>query len=475
MGIPKKINYKKGTIFVLICDITIAYILFLTLKFWQPSIEFILPKIFYEPHTTPDSWELILFVFFWISLLGLSGLYRQLREKGFMIYYLHFSIVLFAGHVGFTFFFLTKNEFLYDYGFFHFFFQCFAYILLAFSLPRFLYFNLIYWGMKKQKIAIYAILIGDSEKAKNVFDDFSGYNKYLNYYFIGYIKTLNSTEKSTTIPLTDLGYIDNLPNIINNNEIDEVIVALTSSESANIQKVLNIVKQKDIVIRILPDINAILEGTVKMSNLKGIPLITIRNNLMPVWQMALKNGLDIIGSLLALSICLPFLPIIAIGIATSSKGPIFFTQLRIGKNKRPFKMIKFRSMYIDAEHKGPALSSLRDPRITPFGRVLRKWHIDELPQFINVLLGHMSIVGPRPERQHFIDQILPIAPYYAHLFRIKPGITSWGMVKYGYAENIDQMIERLKYDILYLENMSLLVDLKIIIHTLKSVLIGDGK
>jgi lipopolysaccharide/colanic/teichoic acid biosynthesis glycosyltransferase len=159
----------------------------------------------------------------------------------------------------------------------------------------------------------------------------------------------------------------------------------------------------------------------------------------------------------------------------SSPGPAFYMQERVGKGGRPFRMIKFRSMFTDAEHAGPQLSSDNDPRITPFGRFMRKVRLDEIPQFYNVLKGDMSLVGPRPERQFFIDQIVLEAPHYRHLLKVKPGITSWGMVKYGYAENVPQMIRRMRYDLLYIENMSLLVDLKILIYTVLTVVQGRGK
>jgi lipopolysaccharide/colanic/teichoic acid biosynthesis glycosyltransferase len=132
-------------------------------------------------------------------------------------------------------------------------------------------------------------------------------------------------------------------------------------------------------------------------------------------------------------------------------------------------------MYTNAEKMGPALSSQDDPRITRFGKFLRKVRLDELPQFYNVLIGEMSVVGPRPERLYFINQITQKAPHYRHLHKVRPGITSWGQVKYGYAENVDQMIDRLKYDLLYIENMSLYVDLKILIYTVLIVLQGRGK
>ena len=170
-----------------------------------------------------------------------------------------------------------------------------------------------------------------------------------------------------------------------------------------------------------------------------------------------------------------FLPIIlflAIGIKLTSKGPVFYSHERIGQFGKPFILYKFRSMYTDAEKNGPALSSKDDNRITSFGKFMRKSKLDELPNFYNVLKGDMSLVGPRPERKYYIDQIIEKAPHYLHLQKVKPGITSWGQVKYGYAENVEQMINRLQYDILYIENMSVYVDFKIMIYTILIILKG---
>ena len=166
--------------------------------------------------------------------------------------------------------------------------------------------------------------------------------------------------------------------------------------------------------------------------------------------------------------------ILAIYIKKDSKGPVFYRQERIGYRHKPFILYKLRTMRQDAETEGPALSSENDTRITRIGHILRKYRFDELPQFWNVLKGDMSIVGPRPEREFFIRKIMEKAPYYTLLYQIRPGITSWGMVKFGYARNIDEMIKRLKFDILYLENMSMLVDMKIIIYTVKTVITGKG-
>ena len=231
----------------------------------------------------------------------------------------------------------------------------------------------------------------------------------------------------------------------------------------------------DLIIKITPDARDLIVGSVKQDSIFHSPFIVINNRLMPEWQYSLKRIFDIIISLVAMIILSPVYLVTAIIVKATSPGPVFYAQERIGYLGRPFKMHKFRSMYVDAEQAGPALSKDNDPRITPFGRFMRKVRLDEIPQFYNVLRGTMSLVGPRPERQFYIDQIVKRAPEYLLLQRIKPGITSWGQVRYGYASNVDEMVERLRYDLLYLDNMSLTTDLKILLYTVIIIIQGRGK
>ena len=196
---------------------------------------------------------------------------------------------------------------------------------------------------------------------------------------------------------------------------------------------------------------------------------------MPNWQRVVKRAFDVSASLFALLLLFPVYVWLACAVKLSSKGPVFYRQERVGRFGLPFHIIKFRTMKVDAESGTPLLSFGDDPRITSSGKWMRKLRFDELPQFWNVLIGEMSLVGPRPERQYFIDKIKERAPHYTHLQKVRPGITSWGQVKYGYAENLDQMLERLRFDIIYIENMTLALDMKILFYTVLTVIKGSGK
>lgn len=320
------------------------------------------------------------------------------------------------------------------------------------------------------------LMIGSKDKAYKTYCDLDNQEIYSGNLFLGFVTVNGAISPDLAKAMPHLGSTADLKNLIHKHHIEEVIIAIEDYEQEKLKEILRTLDRcGDLTIKITPDIRDLILGLVKMQSIFHSPLITINNRLMPEWQYSIKRLFDIIASILFMLVFSPVYLITAIIIKCTSPGPIFYAQERIGYHGKPFKMHKFRSMYIDAEKFGPALSQDNDPRITPFGRFMRKVRLDEIPQFYNVLKGTMSIVGPRPERQFFIDKITERAPEYLLLQRIKPGITSWGQVKYGYASNVDEMLERLKYDLLYLENMSIATDIKILLYTIIIIFQGRGK
>ncbi len=342
-------------------------------------------------------------------------------------------------------------------------------------IPRFIITSRTNHLIFSGKIGFNTILIGGNGKAVEVYEKLTSGGKHSGNKILGFICVNPQPEKKLEQFIPRMGSIENISTIILENQIEEVILAIESDDSELMGEIINRLKTRKIIIKIIPSLYDILSGKVKMSSVYGTPLIEISQELIPAWQEAVKKSMDLAVALIALIITLPLNIILALLIRFSTPGPAIYTQERIGKDGKPFSLYKFRTMFHESEEFGPSLSSKNDPRITRIGKFMRKFRIDEIPNFVNVLLGDMSLVGPRPERKYFIDQILKKAPYYIHLQKIKPGITSWGQVKYGYAENVDQMIERLSYDLIYIENMSLYADLKILIYTLLTILGARGK
>ena len=267
--------------------------------------------------------------------------------------------------------------------------------------------------------------------------------------------------------------VEDIPALMDTGNVDEFVLAVESKSNKELLGILYSLYRYKRPIKVLADRFNML-SKIQIRTIRGIPLVDVTDNNFSPAAQNIKLFLDKVCSVVALVLLSPLFAYIAWRVKKDSPGPIFFRQERIGYLGEPFMMYKFRTMYVNAEENGPLLASEDDCRITPFGRIMRKYRLDELPQFWNVLKGDMSLVGPRPERKYFIDEIVKKAPYYYLLHNVRPGITSLGMVKYGYAENVDKMIERMEYDILYYENMSLTLDLTILIYTVKTVITGKG-
>lgn len=408
-----------------------------------------------------------------IGISALSGIYRDLTRKSRLAQAFNtFGGTLITAVL--LFFLVLLDDYIKQYSDYYLTLGVYSGSLLLLSgFFRFTQSTSVRHKIDKGTLKFPTILIGSGKDAAELLMAFQK-DRSKGYSFIGYLTTTKAVvdERMKAIPF--LGNIDQLADIINDNTVEDVIIALPSGNSDRIAAMVSSIEHNDVRIHVLPNLFSILSGQVKMESL-GRSLIEVKRELVKPHVAFIKRFFDIVVASLLLVLASPFIVFSIAMIAVGSPGPIFYTQERLGKNGRAFKIIKLRSMYQDAEAQGPQLSSEEDPRITPWGRTMRKFRLDELPQFLNVLKGDMAIVGPRPERRFFFDQIIAAAPQYRYLLKVKPGITSWGMVKFGYAENVEEMIERARFDLIYTENITLVNDIKILFYTLVTVLQGRGK
>jgi exopolysaccharide biosynthesis polyprenyl glycosylphosphotransferase len=419
--------------------------------------------------------DLLIVPAFWIFLYYLTGYYRDVFRKSRLSEFGQtLSISLIGTLVLLLIYQVLHRTFIYESTTLFPYLRYFALHFLITWLPRVVITTMTSHRVHRGEIGFNTLLIGSSVKAHEIFNDIISQKRSSGNKFVGFIAINHHTSAELSNALPNCGDIENIRDIILEKKVEEVIIAIETSEHNMVNRILNKLIDTEVVIKAIPSMYDILTGRVRMSSILGTPLISVSQSLMPEWQANVKSFLDYSVALLALTISLPICIFLVIGIKLTSKGPVFYSHERVGRYGKPFIIYKFRSMYQGAEKNGPELSSRSDDRITPFGKFMRKSRLDEIPNFINVLKGDMSLVGPRPERRYFIDQITKKAPHYLHLLKVKPGITSWGQVKYGYAENVEQMIARLKYDLIYLDNMSLYVDFKIIIYTVMTIIKRKG-
>jgi exopolysaccharide biosynthesis polyprenyl glycosylphosphotransferase len=412
---------------------------------------------------------------FWFLLFYIYGLYNSPSRRS-RLKELGDSLLLTITGCVILFFTLLLDDTIAGYSnYYHSFLVLLSLQFILTWVPRFLITTRTQTLIRKGKRGFNTIIIGSNGKAVEVYRRITGQKRLTGNIITGFIEVGDNNRSSPLgMFLPCLGNLRELDTIMEKTGPDEIIIATEDSESHTTGTILNRLWRYDTVIKSIPGMYDVLLGKVRLSSIFGTPLLLLSYNPMPFWQQNIKRVLDIILSLTALILTLPVILVLAAAIRGGSSGPVIYRQERIGRRGKPFMIFKLRSMINDAEENGPLLSSTDDPRITAAGRFMRKHRLDEIPNFINVLRGEMSLVGPRPERKYFIDLITKDTPEYLQLLKVRPGITSWGQVLYGYASTVEEMKERMSYDLLYLKNLSLYVDFKIIIYTVITVLRGRG-
>ncbi len=417
----------------------------------------------------------ILLSIFWILVFVLAGLYKKLYLMSRLDEFLSVLKATVTG-VLILFFVFVMMDVVESYDEKMALVKYWALIVVAMSLNRFVIRSVQKYYAQQGKGLHNTVIIGTGKNARIAKEDLVR-NKTLGMHVLGFIQVNGKVKEEDGVEEKDIiGHLDGIEDIIEKYKVQDVLVALEQDRRTDLVNIISKVDVPDITLKLLPDFYQLVSGFNKTNQIFGLPIVEISPEPMPLWERATKRLIDIAVSIVALILSIPLCIIVAILIKVGTEGPVIYSQVRVGRNGKKFTIYKFRTMYLDAESEtGPTWASVNDPRITKVGYWLRKLRIDEVPQFVNVLKGDMSLVGPRPERPHFVEQFTREIPLYTRRLRVRPGITGWAQVKWKYGSSLDTVKEKTKYDLYYIENISLKMDTKILIITILTIIKGKGQ